>query len=75
MVQKNLAQWFFKITDYAEKLLDNLQTLDWPSKTVAMQSNWIGRSEGTEIEFEMEGHDWNFKVFTTRPDTLSVLLM
>ena len=60
----------FKITDYAEKLLDNLETLDWPSKTVAMQSNWIGRSEGTEIEFAMEGHDWNFKVFTTRPDTL-----
>jgi len=70
VVQKNLAQWFFKITDYAEKLLNNLETLDWPSKTVAMQSNWIGRSEGTEIEFEMEGHDWSFKVFTTRPDTL-----
>lgn len=68
--QKKLEQWFFKITDYAPKLLDNLQDLDWPSKTIAMQSNWIGRSEGTEIEFEMVDHDWNFKVFTTRPDTL-----
>ena len=68
--QKKLEQWFFKITDYAPKLLDNLQDLDWPSKTIAMQSNWIGRSEGTEIEFEMVDYDWNFKVFTTRPDTL-----
>jgi leucyl-tRNA synthetase len=70
VVQKELEQWFFRITDYAGKLLDNLDGLDWPSKTVAMQKNWIGRSEGAEIDFGIVDHDSKFTVFTTRPDTL-----
>ncbi len=70
VVQKNLKQWFFKITDYAQKLLDGLDTIDWPSRTVAMQKNWIGRSSGTLIQFQLERHEEGFEVFTTRPDTL-----
>ncbi|MCJ8344330.1 leucine--tRNA ligase, partial [bacterium] len=70
IVQKNLNQWFLKITDYADKLLDNLDGLDWPSKTVAMQKNWIGKSTGSEIKFSVDQFDLDFKVFTTRPDTL-----
>lgn len=69
VVRKNLTQWFFKITDYAEELLTGLNDLDWPEKTKAMQRNWIGKSVGGEIEFTCESGD-KFKVFTTRADTL-----
>ncbi len=70
VIKKNLTQWFFKITDYAQKLLDNLDGLDWPSKTKNAQKNWIGRSEGARIDFRIKGHEDLFTVFTTRPDTL-----
>lgn len=70
VVQKNLEQWFFKITDYAQRLLDDLEGLDWPESIKQMQRNWIGRSEGAELEFAIEGADEKIKVFTTRPDTL-----
>jgi leucyl-tRNA synthetase len=70
VTKKNLTQWFFKITDYAQELLDNLEGLDWPEKTKKIQTNWIGRSEGAEIEFKVENQDISFKVFTTRADTL-----
>lgn len=70
VVQKNLEQWFWKTTKYAQKLLDGLENLDWPEKTKTMQRNWIGRSEGAEIRFDIEGHDDTITVFTTRPDTL-----
>jgi leucyl-tRNA synthetase len=67
--RKILKQWFFRITAYAERLSRDLATVDWPSKIVAMQHNWIGRSEGAEVIFRTEyGHE--FVVFTTRPDTL-----
>lgn len=70
VTKKNLTQWFFKITDYAQELLDCLPGLDWPEKTKKIQTNWIGRSEGAEIEFKVEGKDLSFRVFTTRADTL-----
>ena len=69
VVKKDLTQWFFKITDYAEELLQGLNGLDWPEKTKLMQKNWIGKSTGGEIEFTAESGD-TFKVFTTRADTL-----
>ncbi len=65
---KHLEQWFFKITDYADELYDEIDNLDWPSRTKAMQKNWIGKSYGTEIDFEIDNDKW--PVFTTRPDTL-----
>ena len=68
--QKNLTQWFFKITDYAEQLLEGLDTIDWPEKTKLMQRNWIGKSYGAEIEFTIADSTEKFTVFTTRPDTL-----
>lgn len=70
VVQKALTQWFFKITDYADELLDGLNKIDWPEKTKTMQINWIGKSFGTEVDFQIEGHDEKITVFTTRPDTL-----
>lgn len=69
VVRKNLTQWFFKITEYAEELLQDLDKLDWPEKTKAMQRNWIGKSQGGEITFDCENGD-SFKVFTTRADTI-----
>lgn len=69
VIKKNLTQWFFKITDYAEELLQGLNGLDWPEKTKLMQKNWIGKSTGGEIEFTAVSGD-KFKVFTTRADTL-----
>ncbi len=67
----NLEQWFFRITDYADRLLDGLDELKgWPEKVKSMQANWIGRSEGTEIRFAVEGFDEELSVFTTRPDTV-----
>jgi leucyl-tRNA synthetase len=69
--QRRLAQWFFKITDYAERLLADFDLLDsWPEHVVTMQRNWIGRSEGAEVTFRCEQLDLDFPVFTTRPDTL-----
>jgi leucyl-tRNA synthetase len=68
--QKNLEQWFWKTTAYAQRLLDGLEDLDWPEKTKLMQRNWIGRSEGAEVDFDVLGHDDKIRVFTTRPDTL-----
>lgn len=69
--KKNLSQWYLKITDYADRLLNNLETLDgWPSKVKTMQKNWIGRSVGAEIKFPIEGSNKVLEVFTTRADTL-----
>lgn len=69
--KKNLSQWYFKITDYADRLLDNLDTLDgWPAKVKTMQRNWIGKSIGAEIDFKIDETDKLMKVFTTRADTL-----
>jgi leucyl-tRNA synthetase len=67
---RQLEQWFFKITDYAERLLDDLQTVEWPPHVVTMQRNWIGRSEGAEVVFRCEELGIDYPVFTTRPDTL-----
>ncbi len=69
--RKKLAQWFFKITDYAEELLDGLKDLDWPESTKKVQINWIGKSEGSEILFKSEDGSFEFNVFTTRPDTVN----
>lgn len=69
--KKELSQWYFRITDYAESLLENLETLDgWPDKVKIMQKNWIGKSEGAEVTFRIEDCDKGLDVFTTRPDTL-----
>lgn len=70
VIRKPMRQWTLKITAYAEKLLEGLDEVDWPSSTVEMQKNWIGRSEGTEVDFRICGTDWIFTVFTTRADTL-----
>ena len=69
VLRKDMTQWFFKITDYAEELLSDLDTIDWPEKTKLMQKNWIGRSTGCEIHFACETGD-TITVFTTRPDTV-----
>ncbi|MBC7325536.1 MAG: leucine--tRNA ligase, partial [Moorella sp. (in: Bacteria)] len=69
--KRELEQWFFKITEYAQRLLDDLQLLKgWPEKVKVMQENWIGRSEGAEIKFPVAGEDEVITVFTTRPDTV-----
>ena len=68
VIQKNLNQWFFKITDYAEKLLEGYKKLNWPERTIAMQKNWIGKSEGTNIKFKINNNE--IEVFTTRIDTI-----
>jgi len=69
--KKNLAQWFFKITDYADRLLDDLDDLDdWPDRVRTMQRNWIGRSHGARFRIEVAGLGDDFEVFTTRPDTI-----
>ncbi|MDR0786590.1 MAG: leucine--tRNA ligase [Gemmatimonadota bacterium] len=68
---RTLSQWFFRISDYAQRLLDNLKTLDWSDTTRRMQENWIGRSEGAELVFPIAGMDGeSVRVFTTRPDTV-----
>ena len=67
---RQLEQWFFRITDYADRLLDDLATVDWPEHVVAMQRNWIGRSQGAEVTFTCEELGIDYPVFTTRPDTL-----
>ncbi|MBA2279257.1 leucine--tRNA ligase [Candidatus Saccharibacteria bacterium] len=68
--KKSLNQWFFKITDYAERLADDLEKLDWPDGVKAMQRNWIGKSKGAEVDFRVEDANGVIRVFTTRPDTL-----
>ncbi|MDU1967543.1 MAG: leucine--tRNA ligase [Clostridium perfringens] len=70
VTKKDLTQWFFKITDYADELLDKLDGLDWPEKTVSMQKHWIERSTGSQVNFKVKDSDLNFDVFTTRVDTL-----
>jgi len=72
VTKKKLTQWYFKITDYADRLLDDLDGLQatWPSKVVAMQRNWIGRSQGADVVFRIEGREEPVEVYTTRPDTL-----
>src|SRR3954468_18701287 len=67
---RQLEQWFFRITDYADRLLDDLATIEWPEHVKAMQRNWIGRSEGAEVTFRCEELGIDYPVFTTRPDTL-----
>ena len=69
--RKKLSQWFFKITNYAEELLQGLETIDWPESTKKVQINWIGKSEGSEIKFKCESNGKEITVFTTRPDTLN----
>ena len=68
--RKALRQWILKITDYAEKLLEGLNELDWPESTLTMQKNWIGKSNGANVVFKLQGHEDTITVFTTRPDTL-----
>jgi len=71
VAKKDLEQWFFKITDYAQRLLDDIDKLKgWPEKVKTMQVNWIGRSEGAEVRFKIDGTDQTLTVFTTRPDTI-----
>ncbi|WP_159502305.1 leucine--tRNA ligase [Microbacterium sp. 18062] len=72
VVKKKLTQWYFRITDYADRLLDDLNQLEgfWPQKVIQMQRNWIGRSIGADIDFEIEGRAEKVTVFSTRPDTL-----
>lgn len=73
VVKKKLTQWYFKITEYADRLLDDLDSLEgrWPHKVLQMQRNWIGRSTGADIDFVIEGRDEPVTVFSTRPDTLA----
>ncbi|MGE7092181.1 leucine--tRNA ligase [Lysinibacillus sp. NPDC048646] len=68
--RRPMKQWMLKITAYADRLIDDLEDVDWPESIKDMQRNWIGRSEGAEVTFDIDGTDKNFTVFTTRPDTL-----
>ncbi len=68
--KKSMRQWFMRITAYADRLLDGLETIDWSNSIKEIQKNWIGKSEGSEIEFKIKNHDQKIKVFTTRADTL-----
>lgn len=70
VIRRPMKQWVLKITAYADRLLEDLEELDWPESIKEMQRNWIGRSEGAEVRFQVDGHDETFTVFTTRPDTL-----
>ncbi|WP_312712118.1 leucine--tRNA ligase [Proteiniclasticum ruminis] len=70
VIKKDLTQWFFKITKYADELLEDLDKLDWPEKTKSMQKHWIGRSYGSQVNFKVQDKDLDFSVFTTRVDTL-----
>lgn len=71
VTKKDLEQWFFKITKYAQRLLDDIEKLKgWPEKVKTMQQNWIGRSEGVEVDFKVDGFDESVRIFTTRPDTI-----
>lgn len=70
VTKKNLKQWFFKITDYADEILDATDALDWTESVKVMQKNWIGKSQGAQVDFAVDGTDKTITVFTTRPDTL-----
>ena len=71
VIRKEIPQWFLKISDYADELLESIDTLnDWPDSVKMMQKNWIGKSNGAMINFKINGHDEVLKVFTTRPDTI-----
>lgn len=70
VTKRDLMQWFFKITDYADYLLKDLETIDWPEKIVLMQQNWIGRSEGIKFDLKVKNSEKTIPVFTTRPDTI-----
>lgn len=70
VIRKKMSQWFFKITEYAEELLQDLDKLDWPEKTKILQRNWIGKSNGAYVDFKVKDHEESFTVFTTRADTL-----
>jgi len=70
VVRKNLKQWLLRIPHYAERLLQGLDSLDWPAGVIDMQKNWIGKSTGAEVDFQIDGIDKNLRVYTTRPDTL-----
>lgn len=70
VIQKKMSQWMLRITDYAERLLADVDDLDWPSSIKEMQRNWIGKSEGATIKFKISEHEHSLEVFTTRPDTL-----
>ncbi|MCF0145818.1 MAG: leucine--tRNA ligase [Eubacterium sp.] len=70
VTKKNLRQWMLKITAYADRLLNDLDRLDWPEKVKKMQTDWIGKSYGAEVDFAVDGRDEKIKVYTTRPDTL-----
>src|SRR6202012_4781253 len=69
VVRRDLEQWFFRITAYADELLAALDDLEWPDRVKTMQRNWIGRSEGAEFQLQVVGSDAAIRVFTTRPDT------
>jgi leucyl-tRNA synthetase len=68
--RKPMRQWMLKITEYAERLLEELEELDWPESVKEMQRNWIGKSTGAEVDFKIDGHEETIRVYTTRPDTL-----
>ena len=70
VTKKNLNQWMLRITKYSDRLLDDLDKLDWPEKVKKMQSDWIGKSYGAEVDFPVDGSDKSIRVYTTRPDTL-----
>src|SRR3989338_11091289 len=70
VIQKDLEQWFFKITDFAEELINDLSMVDWPSSSVSAQRNWIGRSEGVEFKMAIEGEEEVIDIYTTRIDTV-----
>jgi leucyl-tRNA synthetase len=70
VVRRNMRQWMLRITAYADRLLEDLNILDWPHSTMEQQRNWIGKSIGAEIDFTLQNHDTKIRVFTTRPDTL-----
>ena len=70
VVQRDMAQWFLKMTDYSDELLDSLDEIEFPENVKAMQRNWIGRSRGAEIKFKIEESGAKISCFTTRPDTI-----
>lgn len=70
VIRKKMTQWMMRITAYAQRLLDGLNTIDWPQPLKDSQTNWIGRSEGASVTFKVKGHDEEIEVFTTRPDTI-----
>ena len=70
VVRRPMRQWMLKITAYADRLLEDLESVDWPTSTLVMQKEWIGRSTGADVEFPIEGLNANLRIFTTRPDTL-----